>query len=162
MCSITCVNMYMKKTILGLDLGTNSIGWAVITENEEHKNISCAGSRIIPMDAALMGDFESGNSVSQTKNRTAARGTRRLFERHALRRERLNRVLSIMGFLPKHYQSALNRYGQLNKGEEHKLPWEEKDGRYTFLFQKSFMEMTHDFANTNPDLLSNGRKIAYD
>ena len=152
----------MKKTILGLDLGTNSIGWAVITENEEHKNISCAGSRIIPMDAALMGDFESGNSVSQTKNRTAARGTRRLFERHALRRERLNRVLSIMGFLPKHYQSALNRYGQLNKGEEHKLPWEEKDGRYTFLFQKSFMEMTHDFANTNPDLLSNGRKIAYD
>ena len=93
----------MTKNILGLDLGTNSIGWAVVTENEEQKYISCAGSRIIPMDAKLMGDFESGNSISQTKNCTQSRGARRLYERHALRRERLNRVLSILGFLPKHY-----------------------------------------------------------
>ena len=41
------------KKILGLDLGTNSIGWAVVNENDEKKSISHAGSRIIPMDAAL-------------------------------------------------------------------------------------------------------------
>ena len=42
--------------ILGLDLGTNSIGWAVV--DNEKKCIEAAGSRIIPMDAGLMGDFE--------------------------------------------------------------------------------------------------------
>ena len=151
----------MKK-ILGLDLGTNSIGWAVVNEEEESKKISCAGSRIIPMDAALMGDFENGNSVSQTKNRTAARGARRLYERHALRRERLNRVLSILGFLPEHYSQELNRYGQLNKGAEPKIAWQLKDGQYSFLFQESFSEMVHEFAQIHPELLVNGRNIAYD
>lgn len=43
------------RTILGLDLGTNSIGWAVINsvikEQTERIWIEMAGSRIIPMDA---------------------------------------------------------------------------------------------------------------
>ena len=152
----------MQKNILGLDLGTNSIGWAIVAEDEDQKRILHAGSRIIPMDAALMGDFESGNSISQTANRTAARGARRLYERHALRRERLNRVLSILGFLPEHYTECLNRYGQLNKGAEPKLAWQIIDGRYTFLFQESFHEMLRDFQQTHPELLVNGRNIAYD
>lgn len=52
----------MKK-ILGLDLGTNSIGWAVINSlvddegKEKLTSISSCGSRIIPMDAATLGDF---------------------------------------------------------------------------------------------------------
>lgn len=152
----------MKKHILGLDLGTNSIGWAVVKDDGEQKSIVHAGSRIIPMDAALMGDFESGNSVSQTKDRTQARGARRLYERHALRRERLNRVLAILGFLPEHYTKELNRYGQLNKGAEPKLAWQNINGKNTFLFQDSFHEMVRDFAKTHPELVTNGRNIAYD
>ena len=152
----------MKKQILGLDLGTNSIGWAVVVENDNQKHIACAGSRIIPMDAKLMGDFESGNSISQTKDRTQARGIRRLYERHALRRERLNRVLAILGCLPKHYIQDLNRYGQLNKGAEPKLAWQITDGRHSFLFQDSFREMVREFAQAHPELLVNGRNIAYD
>ncbi len=152
----------MKKKILGLDLGTNSIGWAVVNEEDTKKSISHAGSRIIPMDAKLMGDFESGNSVSQTATRTAARGARRLYERHALRRERLNRVLTILGFLPEHYTCELNRYGQLNQGAEPKLAWEIVDGKYSFLFKDSFHEMVHEFAQVHPELLVNGRNIAYD
>ena len=74
----------MKK-ILGLDLGTNSIGWAVI--DSESKHIDSAGSRIIPMDAGQMGDFEKGNSISFTAERTQARGARRLRQRFLLRRE---------------------------------------------------------------------------
>lgn len=151
------------KKILGLDLGTNSIGWAVVNESEEQKSISCAGSRIIPMDAALQGDFESGNSISQTANRTAARGTRRLFERRALRRERLNRVLNLMGFLPEHYTKHLNRYGQLNKGQEPKLAWcPNESGKMQFLFQSSFDEMLKEFATVHPELLTDGKKIPYD
>ena len=151
------------KKILGLDLGTNSIGWAVVNENDEKKSISHAGSRIIPMDAALQGDFESGNSISQTANRTAARGVRRLFERRALRRERLNRVLNLIGFLPEHYTKHLNRYGQLNKGQEPKLAWRtDENGKMQFLFQSSFDEMAKEFATIHPDLLTNGKKIPYD
>ena len=58
------------RTILGLDSGTNSIGWAVINsvikEQTEKIWIEMAGSRIIPMDAAILGDFDKGNSISQT------------------------------------------------------------------------------------------------
>lgn len=152
----------MTKKILGLDLGTNSIGWAVVKEDNNMRSISHAGSRIIPMDAKLMGDFESGNSIPQTATRTAARGVRRLYERHALRRERLNRVLTILGFLPDHYTKELNRYGQLNKGAEPKLAWKFIDGKYLFLFKESFLEMVHDFSKVHPELLENGRNIAYD
>ena len=78
----------MKK-ILGLDLGTNSIGWAVIEAEEninDEKNsikptkIEAANSRIIPLDAAILGDFDKGNSISQTSERTGYRGIRRLKE----------------------------------------------------------------------------------
>ena len=150
------------RKVLGLDLGTNSIGWAVVNNGKEQKSISCAGSRIIPMDAALQGDFESGNSISQTADRTKARGVRRLFERRALRRERLNRVLSLMGFLPEHYAKHLNRYGQLNRGVEPKLAWETQDGKSNFLFQSSFNEMTSEFASVHPKLLAASKKIPYD
>ena len=150
------------RKILGLDLGTNSIGWAVVSQNMDSRSIAAAGSRIIPMDAALMGDFESGNSVSQTANRTAARGTRRLYERRALRRERLCRVLSILGFLPPHYTQELNRYGKLNKGAEPKLAWTVEGIKPTFLFQPSFEEMMRDFAVAQPQLAANGKKIPYD
>lgn len=156
------------KKILGLDLGTNSIGWAVVNTETTDKglqptSIANAGSRIIPMDAALQGDFESGNSISQTANRTAARGVRRLFERRALRRERLNRVLNLMGFLPQHYSKHLNRYGQLNKGQEPKLAWYlDENGKMQFLFQSSFDEMVNEFATIQPELLENGKKIPYD
>lgn len=102
------------KHILGLDLGTNSIGWAVInaikeenTQKEQLIGINTAGSRIIPMDAAQLGDFNKGNTVSQTANRTQFRGVRRLYERKKLRRERLHRILQLLGFLPKHYASQL-------------------------------------------------------
>ena len=52
-----------KKHILGLDLGTNSIGWAIVNEKQETDGTSHidgiidAGSRIIPMDAAKQSDF---------------------------------------------------------------------------------------------------------
>ena len=58
------------KRIIGLDLGTNSIGWAIINNNEQGiYHIEKAGSRIIPMDAAMLGDFDKGNSTSQTSER---------------------------------------------------------------------------------------------
>lgn len=129
---------------VGLDIGTNSIGWAVISN--EMKQIEAAGSRIIPMDDGRLGDFEKGNPVSFTAKRTQARGARRLRERYLLRRERLLRVLNIMGFLPPHYASQLDRYGKLPANSEHKLAWRKgEDGRSEFLFKASFGEMAAVF-----------------
>ena len=55
------------KRILGLDLGTNSIGWAIIEIFEDgRKKILKLGSRIIPMDGAEMSNFKKG--LPQTKN----------------------------------------------------------------------------------------------
>ena len=71
------------KNIVGLDLGTNSIGWAVVNGSvnddgsEQLVKIQASGSRIIPMDAAMIGDFNKGNSISQTAERTRLRGVRR-------------------------------------------------------------------------------------
>lgn len=156
----------MKK-ILGLDLGTNSIGWALVYEEMLHDSPSAigidgAGSRIIPMSADLMGDFEKGNSISQTAERTRYRGTRRLRERFLLRRERLHRVLNIMGFLPKHYSEALDQMGKFIKGTEPKPEWSRNEnGKYDFIFQESFNEMLEQFRIVHPELLD-GRNIPAD
>lgn len=157
------------KTILGLDLGTNSIGWAVVQEKDNEiykylKQVLGAGSRIIPMDAAQLGDFAKGNTISQTKERTEYRGGRRLRERCLLRRERLFRILDIMGFLPPHFAEELTRYGKFkNADKEPKIAWKkDNEGRMGFLFVESFNEMLKDFSTTYPDILKNGMKVPYD
>lgn len=158
-----------EKHILGLDLGTNSIGWAVVRSNrhedsqEELTGIEDAGSRIIPMDAAMMGDFAKGNTVSQTADRTGYRGVRRLRERFLLRRERLHRILAMMGFLPEHYAGAIDRYGKFKDGAEILLPWtKDEEGRPVFLFRKSYEEMLQLFRAKQPELMTCGLKVPYD
>lgn len=157
------------KNILGLDLGTNSIGWALVRSDKDSDNveratgITAAGSRIIPMDAAVLGDFAKGNTKSQTADRTAARGIRRLAERHKLRRERLNRVLDVMGFLPDHYSSSLTRHGKFKDDVECKIAWrKDENGKWTFVFGDSFREMLADFAARQPEWLTRGKKVPYD
>lgn len=158
-----------QKHILGLDLGTNSIGWAVVNASvsgetgEALEKIVCDGSRIIPMDAAALGDFDKGNTTSQTADRTKSRSVRRLYERSNLRRERLLRVLAILGFLPKHYAQQIDRYGKFIADGEPKLPWyKDEEAHFCFLFQDSFEEMLSDFYQNQPGLLSKGKKVPYD
>lgn len=141
--------MATNKTIVGLDLGSNSIGWAVVKavkdETEEGKvrptGILAAGSRILPMDSDLLSNFEKGNSVSQTETRRQCRIMRRMGERRKLRRARLLRVLKVIGWLPAHMVEAIDEYGNLRRGCEPKIEW---DGR-RFLFQESFEEMCAEF-----------------
>lgn len=152
----------MKK-ILGLDLGTNSIGWALIEQDFENKQgkILVMGSRIVPMSQNILGEFDKGNSVSQTAERTGFRGTRRLRERHLLRRERLHRVLNVLGFLPEHYAQQIDfekNFGKFKKETEPKLVYCNGE----FIFQSSFREMLADFQRNQPQLLENGRLVPYD
>lgn len=158
----------MKK-ILGLDLGTNSIGWALVKKNQEMNEgeIVAANSRIIPMDQSILGDFEKGNTISQTAQRTAYRGVRRLRERSLLRRERLHRVLHLLGFLPKHYEQEIDfdiHSGKFVNHAEPKIAYymPEDASRYDFLFKSSFNEMLNDFLENNPELMPSGKLLPYD
>lgn len=162
----------MKK-ILGLDLGTNSIGWAVVNADETARDnnttylkpisISSAGSRIIPMSADILGDFDRGNSISQTSERTRLRMARRIHERSLLRRERILRVLKTLGFLPAHFSEKIDEYGKFSDECEPKIAWFKKDdGGSCFLFQDAFNEMLRDFAIHQPQLVADGRKVPYD
>lgn len=162
-----------KKTILGLDLGTNSIGWAVVETDFDKKEgkIIGNGTRIIPMDKGTLGNFEAGNSISQTAERTRYRGMRRLYQRHVLRRDRLHRVLDILGFLPPHYAESIDfdkNFGQFKKGHEVRLNYKTNlNGKAEFIFQKSFLEMVKEFKKKQPQLFyvkknSTETKIPYD
>lgn len=176
------------KRILGLDLGTNSIGWALINQDFDSKKgeILGMGSRIIPMNGYVssssgkeskdpLSDFALGNGISKNRARTGFRGTRRLKERHLLRRERLHRVLNVLNFLPIHYASQIDfekRLGKFIEDSEPKLAykpvWNESNNKNEneFIFKESFREMLEDFRKAQPQLLVNKKgeaaSIPYD
>ena len=58
------------KNILGLDLGSSSIGWAVIRENSEEQELVAMGSRVVSLTAAELSSFTQGNGVSINSQRT--------------------------------------------------------------------------------------------
>lgn len=137
------------KRVLGLDLGTNSIGWALVEHDFENKHgqIVAAGARVIPMEQGVLDKFGSGQTISQTAERTGYRGVRRLYQRDNLRRDRLHRVLNVLGFLPEHYREKIDfdkHLGQFK--EEVKFNYKPSDnGKHEFLFMDSFKEMVEDF-----------------
>jgi CRISPR-associated endonuclease Csn1 len=105
--------------ILGLDLGTNSIGAALINVPEsiedfgKEGNIEWVGSRIVPIDAQYLNKWESG-SKAETKaaSRRIKRGSRRLKHRYKLRRTRLIQTFKILGWLnenfPENFKKEMN------------------------------------------------------
>ncbi|WP_310379294.1 type II CRISPR RNA-guided endonuclease Cas9 [Flavobacterium sp.] len=82
--------------ILGLDLGTNSIGWALI--DDKLNKIIGIGSRIFPMGVENLGDGD--NEMSKNASRTGARGVRRQFFRRRLRKKVLLKSLSENNMCP--------------------------------------------------------------
>ncbi len=151
------------KRVLGLDLGTNSIGWALVELDwdNQHGRIVGTGVRVIPMDRKTINSFESGDPVSQTAERTRYRQMRRQYQRKYLRRERLHRVLKILSFLPAHYEAQIDfekHPGKFKK--EVKLNYRPtEDGRHEFIFMPSFLEMMEDFKNKHPEWVRADGKI---
>lgn len=88
------------RRILGLDLGSASIGWAVIDESSDKTKIVALGSRIIPYDGTEGQDFTKGKGESRNAARTAARTIRKGYDRYQLRRKNLVDVLVENGMMP--------------------------------------------------------------
>lgn len=93
------------KQILGLDLGSSSIGWAVVEENNEEiivenevtqpDRIVGLGSRVINGDECT--DFAKGKSITINSDRTARRTQRKGYDRYQLRRALLIEELRRLG-----------------------------------------------------------------
>ena len=93
----------MNKHVLGLDLGVGSIGWCLITLDEQDNpaEIVAMGSRVVPLnDPNDANDFSIGKAFTANQDRTARRAIRRGFARYQLRRHRLHQELSKVGMLP--------------------------------------------------------------
>jgi len=90
------------KNIIGLDLGTTSVGWAFVKEAENSNEVSSIekiGVRVNPLSTDEQSDFEKGKSISINADRTLKRGARRNLERYKQRRENLVAVLTEIKFI---------------------------------------------------------------
>lgn len=160
----------MKKNILGLDLGTNSIGWALVEIDHENKTVKILGlgSRIIPMDGQEFSKFNAGQKVqSAAGNRTKLHRARITKERYLLRRDRLHLVLNLLEALPQHYKIEIDfekngkKCGQFKDGKEPKMPYlptKNLDNKYDFYFEESFNEMIEDLQQENPEIKNEKKK----
>lgn len=109
------------KRILGLDLGTNSIGWAVVNadENSNPLSIEGMGSRIIPMGSDKI-DYEKGATITKSAERREKRSARRMGKRYKMRRNKLLYILDKLGMLPEQFQFK-NGFPEANKIQELEL-----------------------------------------
>lgn len=91
-------------TTLGLDLGPNSIGWALIDDQEGR--VLGIGTRVFPEG---VDNFDSKKEKPRNEDRRDARMMRRQTRRRAARRRRLRQTLIEIGLLPEnpHEQEAV-------------------------------------------------------
>jgi CRISPR-associated endonuclease Csn1 len=110
------------KRILGLDLGANSIGWALVDEAEnmnEKSSIIKLGVRVNPLTVDEQQNFEKGKSITTNADRTLKRSMRRNLQRYKLRRENLIEILKKHGFITD--ETILSENGNRTTFETYRL-----------------------------------------
>lgn len=110
------------KRILGLDLGTSSIGWALVNESERAEEISSIvqlGVRVNPLTVDEMQNFEKGKSITTNADRTLKRSMRRNLQRYKLRRDVLIKLLKKVGFITD--KTILSEQGNRTTFETYRL-----------------------------------------
>jgi len=115
-------NKIIMRKILGLDLGTTSIGWAYVNEAEEKEEKSAIvklGVRVIPLTTDEEGDFLKGKAISINADRTLKRGARRNLDRYQLRRDALIKLLKERNFITD--ESILSEEGKQTTFSTYKL-----------------------------------------
>lgn len=111
----------MKK-ILGLDLGTSSIGWEIVNEAEksnENSQIVRLGVRVNPLTTDELSNFEKGKSITTNSERTLKRSIRRYLQRYKNRRAMLIDILVRNKFL--YDNSILSESGNNSTFETYSL-----------------------------------------
>jgi CRISPR-associated endonuclease Csn1 len=90
---------HSDRIILGLDIGPNSIGWALMeTDNRKPQEFRAIGVRVF--EAGLDSIEKDGKGKSRNVDRREARGRRRLLARAGMRRKHLVHILQKAGLFP--------------------------------------------------------------
>jgi len=105
--------------ILGLDLGTNSIGWAIRNTMTELQ-ITHKGCRIFPKGVGE----EKNNEFSLAAMRTDKRQSRRKYMRRKMRKARILKLLVLYGMCPLP-EKALDAWTKYQKGKDFVYPTDE-------------------------------------
>jgi CRISPR-associated endonuclease Csn1 len=105
--------------ILGLDLGTNSIGWAIRDKNKDGNQITDANVLVFPQGVGE----EKGVEFSLAAERTKHRASRKLYRRIKQRKTDLLKILIDNGFCPLKNDELLI-WANYEKVKEMKYPTE--------------------------------------
>jgi CRISPR-associated endonuclease Csn1 len=102
-----------QGVILGIDLGPNSLGWALLRLNDSNEGIIAVGARAF--EAGLDNLETDGRGKSRNVERREARLRRRQYERRSRRKEKLAHILQQHGLFPSgHVDTSEGRHNILN------------------------------------------------
>ncbi len=113
--------------ILGIDTGTNSLGWAIVERNEEGNSYKLLDYGVNIFQEGVK--IEKGIESSKAADRTKYRGVRRHYWRRKIRKIRLLTVLSNNSLCPPLSSSELRnwREGKSYPMNEMFLDWQKTD-----------------------------------
>lgn len=104
------------KYVLGLDIGTNSLGWSLIKEFEDGTiEIVKTGVHIFPIGTIV--DEKNNKEKTRNEQRRGYRGASRMRYRFKLRRKNLKEVLTNLNMLPDY----TNYHKVKGKGQSYQL-----------------------------------------
>lgn len=123
--------------ILGLDLGTNSIGWAVVDKEDGEYSLLDKGVRIFQEGVKI----EKGQESSKAAERTSFRSARRLKYRRKLRKIETLKALSEYGYCPQLTNEELKlwRYKKIYPQNSSFRNWwqtDEESEKHPYYFRK--------------------------
>lgn len=149
----------MKK-ILGLDLGSSSIGWAFIEESPERTIIKKMGVRIVPYSGDENDKFLKGQAITTSKDRTLKRSARKNQQRYKQRKFKLIRKLESLSMMPSQDEliklSPLVLYGLRSKAVSEKIELNAL-GRVFFLLNQKRGYRGNRFTNNDEE---GGKKMS--
>lgn len=94
------------ERILGIDTGTNSLGWAIVDKNENDYHLVAKGTNIFSEGVKI----EKGIESSKASERTDHRSIRKHYWRRKIRKIRLLALLSENSLCPPIKKEALRRW----------------------------------------------------
>ena len=104
----------MSKRKLGLDIGTNSLGWTVVEKEDgvyDFLKIEDENKELIPSKGSyIFSKSVDANENSKAAERRGFRGARRRIDRIRLRKIATLKVLDEFGLCPKFKEGELNKW----------------------------------------------------
>lgn len=148
----------MSQRILGLDPGTNSLGWAVVEKNEDN-TYTLIKKGVLRFDA---GADDKGETLAAA--RRTARGIRRRFLRRRLRKIELLKLLVEYGWCPSIPEQALKdwRFQKKYPMIQEFLDWQKTDEHGNinpYYFRYRCLTEKLDLENSEEDRYVLGRAL---